>query len=305
MVSRESLRKLWGFGGSVFGSRLLTYFGLNTDNFLVGKFLGASALGLYSMAYSVIAVPWARLLGPITGLLVPMFAKLQDNRDRTREAWLKGMKVCIALVAPLTFGVIVVAPQFVSVLLGTRWLPIVHVLQVLAYVVFIQSTVSISPLVFASQYRTGLLLRVTIVSFAAHLTGFVVGLHWGILGVAIGYALSNTLVAVPLQLVLPARLLHASAREVFGAVARVVEAAGLMALLVLGARLLTGTLGWSALWILAVSVTLGIISYPVLLAWREPRLAAEIRLPSRFRSVLARIVPSQVDTPRTGDDVGI
>ena len=179
-ISVASLRKLWGFGASVFASRIFTYLGRDTDNFLVGRFLGAQLLGIYSISYSVIAMPFDRVLTPVQALLQPMFARLQDDVERTRDAWLQGLRMATAIIAPLTIGVVVVAPDFVPVVLGHKWLPAVHVLQILAYVGAIQAAVVICPLVFMSQYRTKLMLRISAVTFAAHLCGFVAGLHWGV-----------------------------------------------------------------------------------------------------------------------------
>lgn len=293
-ISRASLRKLWGFGASVFAARIFGYLGRDTDNFLVGRFLGAHALGFYSMAYTVIAMPFDRILAPVQALLQPMFARLQDDRERTRNAWLQGMRMCTALMAPLTFGVIVVAPDFVRVVLGARWLPSVHVLQVLAFVGSMQAAAVVSPLVFMSQYRTKLMLRVSALSFAAHLAGFVVGLHWGILGVALGYAASTTVVAVPLQLVTPARLLATSLREVVASQAGVVQAAVGMAAVVLAARLGLLAVDCPPSARLVVCVIFGATSFASLAVWREPRLLEEFAVPPRLRARLRRKAPAHV-----------
>ncbi len=287
-VSVASLRKLWGFGAGVFASRIFGYLGRDTDNFLVGRFLGAQSLGIYGMAYTVIAMPFDRVLAPIQALLQPMFARLQDDLARTRNAWLQGLRMTTALIAPLTIGVLVVAPDLVPVLLGHRWLPAVPVLQVLAYVGAIQAAAVVSPLVFMSQYRTRLMLAVSATSFAAHLCGFVVGLHWGVVGVAVGFALSNTLVAIPLQLICPARMLGVSARAVAGSMAGVVQATVGMAVLVYAARVSVGAAGGGALLQLVAGVLVGAVSFVALVVWREPRLLDEFSVPPRIRTLVRR-----------------
>ena len=301
-ISRASLRKLWGFGASVFASRIFGYLGRDTDNFLIGRFLGAQALGIYSIAYTVIAMPFDRILAPVQALLQPMFARLQDDRERTRNAWLQGLRMCTALLAPLTFGVIVVAPDFVRVVLGARWLPSVHVLQVLAYVGSIQAAVVVSPLVFMSQYRTRLMLKISALSFAAHLCAFVVGLHWGVLGVAVGYSLSTTLVAVPLQLIVPGRLLHTSIRAVLSSQAGVAQATIGMTATVLAARLGLEHVGVGAAPRLAACALLGTVTYVLLAVWREPRLLHEFSVPGRLRAILLQPVAA-LESGATGDAI--
>jgi len=286
IFSLASLRKLWGFGASVFGSRVFAYLGRDTDNLLVGRFLGAHALGVYSMSYAVIAMPFDRLLAPISSLLYPMFARLQDDVERTREAWLRGIRMCVAMIAPLSLGVAAIAHDFIAIVLGVRWLPATHVLQVLAYVACIQSVTALTTPVLAGQFRTKLLLKVSTGAFLLHLAGFAIGLHWGVLGVALGYAISNTLVAVPVQIIATARVLGASPRDVIGALAGVLQAAGGMVLLVLGTRVLLAMSGVDVSLRLPVAVTVGALTYAALLLWREPRVLEDFAVPARIRSGL-------------------
>ena len=69
----------------------------------------------------------------------------------------------------------------------------------------------------------------------AHLVAFIVGLHWGIIGVAVAYAISTTLVE-PFQSVLAARALHVSPMVFFRSVAKVFQAALGMCAVVLAVR---------------------------------------------------------------------
>ena len=46
-------------------SRLLSYLTINGDNLLVGRFLGAVALGTYSLAYNLMFTPMLRVAAPI------------------------------------------------------------------------------------------------------------------------------------------------------------------------------------------------------------------------------------------------
>jgi O-antigen/teichoic acid export membrane protein len=301
VVSRASMRKLLGYGANVTGSRVLGYLSRDSDNFLVGRFLGAPALGVYSIAYAVISMPFDRLLAPVQSLLMPMLSRLQDDRPRTREIWLQGMRMCLAVMAPLTAGVAILAPEFVRVVLGERWMPASQVIQVVAYVACIQSLTVLTPLVLAAQFKTPLMLRLGCIAFAAHLVAFIAGLHWGVLGVAVGYAISNTLIAVPLQVSLPARILDASARDVFGSVIGVLQAAVGMGTLVIGAKILTGMAGGGSAARLLVGVFIGAVSYTLFIVWREPRLVAEVPGRLRLPSVVRRRMP--VPAPATGDVV--
>ena len=64
-----------GFSGRLFGSRLLFYFNRNVDNVLVGRYLGSAALGVYSLAYNVMLLPFNQIASPIQDVLYPAFAR--------------------------------------------------------------------------------------------------------------------------------------------------------------------------------------------------------------------------------------
>ena len=69
VFSRESLKRIAGFSTNVLFARFLDYGDRNADNLLVGRFLGSTALGIYSIGYSVIIIPFSRLADPIRNLI--------------------------------------------------------------------------------------------------------------------------------------------------------------------------------------------------------------------------------------------
>ena len=68
------------------------------------------------------------------------------------------------------------------------------VIQVLAWVGILQSLQGLNTGILEALGHARAIFRWTIVFFACHLVAFVVGLHWGMLGVAAGYAISTTIV---------------------------------------------------------------------------------------------------------------
>ena len=59
--SSASFARLFTFAKWIQGTRVLMFIGLNLDNFVVGKFLGASALGIYQVAFRLGELPVATL----------------------------------------------------------------------------------------------------------------------------------------------------------------------------------------------------------------------------------------------------
>jgi O-antigen/teichoic acid export membrane protein len=278
--SRQSLRECGSFGSKMFGARLLSYLNINGDNLLIGRFLGSAALGTYAIAYNVMFAPLARLASPIQAVMVPAFARLQDDPVRLGQAWLRGSRLTAAVSIPGFVGMLAVAPDFVPVVLGKRWQEAVPVLQLLCWAGILQSTEMLQWSVLQSCGRAGTLLRYTAVSCCANVVAFAVGLHWGIVGVAAGFAIARTLL-VPVITRLTCRAVRMRLRDYVRGQLSVVQASAAMLLAVLAAHALLVEAGLPSAARLPLLVAIGAGIYGALMLWRAKDVTDELR---RIRS---------------------
>jgi len=274
--SRASLRSLSGFSANVFGQRLLYYLHRNTDNLLVGRFLGAAALGVYGLAYNVMLVPFSRLAGPIQEVLFPAFSRLQDEPERMAAAWFRVTRIVAALAMPSLVGLFVLAPEFVQVVLGPRWHGVVPVLRILVWVGLLQTLQTLNSSILLARDRTRTFFRFSLFYFASHVVAFSVGVQFGIVGVATGYAISSTIVE-PVYGLLTARALGVSLLDFVRNLAGVAQASVLMLAVLVGARGVLIHEDVGAVARLVGLTALGAAVLAVALAWRVPELVAEAR----------------------------
>lgn len=286
IFSPASFRRLAGFGFNVFGTRLLFYGNRNADNLLVGRVLGAESLGAYALSYNVMLAPLCRLGWPIGEVLYPAFSRMQDEAERTAQAWVRINRLVGALTVPATLGLIVLAPEFVTVVLGERWRAAEPVIRLLAWVGLLQSLGTLNSAILRARDRTGTLLRYAAIALVASLVGFTVGLEWGIVGVAAGYAISSTLVE-PFYAWLTARSLGVSVLTLGRGLHGVFEAALAMAGCVLAAKLVLVPEEMHAAVRFALLILLGGAIYVPLCAWRAPEIFGEIRDVRRNRTARA------------------
>ena len=286
--SRASLRDLGGFSGNVFVHRLLYYLHRNVDNLLIGRFLGPAALGVYAFAYNVMLVPFSRIAGPMTEVLFPAFSRMQDDRPRMTEVWVRAVRLVASFSVPALVGLVVVAPDFVPVVLGEKWAHTTILIQILAWVGLLQSLQTLNPQILQALDRTQTLLRYTIVFFVLHLTAFAVGLQWGVVGVAVGYLISS-LVVEPLFTWVTARALGVSPLVIVRGLMGVLQASALMLLAVVAVRmaLLQTDVGQALR--LALEVSVGIAVYVPCWMWRAGDAFAELKT---FRRRTRRPAPT-------------
>ncbi len=274
--SWTSFRELGAFGGNVFGTRLLFYANRSADVLLIGRFLGAAAVGAYTIAYSVILFPFNQVAGPIQEVLYPAFSRMQDDPARMATIWIGVNRVVGAITIPSLIGLVIVAPEFVSVVLGDKWEAAVPVMQILAWVGLLQSLQRLNSSILEARNRTKVLFRYSMIVLAASLIGFVGGLHWGIVGVAVGYAISSTIVE-PYYSWLTARALDVSLWTFIRGLTGVVIASAVMGGFVLATRLLLVDAGAPAAVTLIVEVVVGIVVYVPCCLWRVPEITTELR----------------------------
>lgn len=274
--SVHSLRTMGGFGFRILGSRLLSYANQNVDNVLVGRFVGAAALGTYALAYNVMLMPLTRLVGPVRETMLPALARAQNDLPRLAELWLRANRMLTALMLPATLGLVVVAPDLVPVVLGSRWAGVTRVLQLLAIAAPLRSAFALCSAVLTALGRAGTLLRCTILASILQIGGFVVGLHWGIVGVAASFAIANALLA-PVYVGVTARAAGLTALQVVGQLRGVIEASALMLAAVVGARHALVYAGESPALRLVELIALGTLVYVPACLLRSSAIVAELR----------------------------
>jgi O-antigen/teichoic acid export membrane protein len=285
--SRASLHDLGGFSIFMLGHRMLYYLMTNGDRFLVGRYLGTASLGVYAVAYNTIIQPASKIGGPVQRVMSPAFCRIQDEPERIAFAYARLLRLLAAICVPALGGLIVVAPDFVPVVLGSQWEEAVPVVQILAWVGIVQALQSLTVDVLMARDRTRTIFRFSAVLCACHLAAFVIGLEWGVTGVAAAFAVSTTLVE-PAQSVLVARSLGVSVLVFVRSVAGVFQATLGACLVTLGVRLALVDAGVPAAARLVACVATGLAAYIVLCGWREPELAREARLLMRQRPAPSR-----------------
>lgn len=191
--SWDSIRHIAKFSTDVLGSSLAGYVVTNADKMLVGKVLGSAALGLYSLGFQLMLYPMTHVASVIVKVLFPTLSALQDELPRYRAAYLKSTAAIALFTFPIMMGLYIVSEDFVTVVFGEKWLEMVPVLQVLCFVGMFKSVATTVGTIYLSMARTRAMLYISLVGMPLSVAAFVIGLPWGIVGVASGYAVTSLL----------------------------------------------------------------------------------------------------------------
>lgn len=268
-------RELGGFGIRSLGATLFALSNQITDKILVGRFLGAAPLGVYTLAFNTVLTPLSRIVAPITQVFYPAISRLQDDYDGVGRIWLRMNRVVVAIFAPLMLAIIVTAPDLVPIVFGSRWSEAAPVLQILAGGSLVQALESLNAAVFQAIGRPTAALTFSIVSFVGSLGAYALGLHWGLIGVATGFAIANAVLELAFAIA-TARAIGVSLLTLCRSQAGILLVAGVTAIAMLVARRLLLQADATAEVRLILVLAVGMTVYVLMLGWRERDLLGEL-----------------------------
>lgn len=265
VFSPQRLRELWSFAGPLVIAQLLGYAIRNTDNVLIGRYLGSAALGVYALGYNLFIVPITDLGAPVSHVLFATLSRAQDDTDQLGRIFLSGSRYVAMLTIPAMVGLAVVAPVLVEVVFGHKWLPAAPVISILALAGSLRFTHMLGPSVLQATGRTDFQMRWALWAAFLYLPAFGLGLRWGVTGVASGY-LAATVVLTAIYYPSLTRAIGVPLGAAWAALAPSLLASAAMAAAVLLARASLDAAMLPKAVTLVVLVALGSIVYLTLMA---------------------------------------
>lgn len=255
--SRTALRAIVGFSTRVFGSEVLRFFSQNADNTLVALRLGPAALANYALSYRVLLLPVQILSQTANRLVFPVFSRLNDQPRRQADQFLKVSASLALAVAPPMLLVALCAPLGVPLVFGPEWDPAIRPMQILAIVSMMSAVVGTCGGVMLAKGRADWALRWSVVTTVALIGGFLIGLHWGIDGVAWAYLLVGTPLAV-VEIGFIRRLIPYSATDYMRAIAPAVVSGAAMVVVWLAVEMALRSHAADAVRVVAASLASGL-----------------------------------------------
>lgn len=104
-----------------------------SSDFVLGRFAGPGALGLFSVSYELANLPGTELVAPINRAVYPAYVKLAHDQEAMQREYLSVMSMICLLAIPAVAGVAATANIVVPLVLGQKWLDAVPILQILAF----------------------------------------------------------------------------------------------------------------------------------------------------------------------------
>lgn len=193
----KNTKSILSFGAGLTGFDLVNYFSRNMDNVLIGKFVGSNALGIYSKAYQLLLLPITQLRDPLNTVALPALSSLQSDKWKYNHFFRRYLFTLAFFSMPLVVYCAVFSEEIISVILGEKWLEASYVFKLLAIAAFIQPVASTQGLLLITTGQSRRYFVLGIMGAICNVTGFIIGVNWGMEGVAIAYALVTYTLFIP------------------------------------------------------------------------------------------------------------
>lgn len=185
------------FAAHIYGRFCLNYSTRNTDNLLVGWRFGAGPLGFYKKAYDLFLLPANQLLAPVADVVLSTLSKLQQGSPQYKRYFLNGLSI-LAFVGMGTGVILTLTGQdLIRLLLGPQWGEAGRIFTFFGPGIGIMLIYGTHGMLHLSLGRADRWLRWVLVELSVTVLLFLLGLHWGAVGVAAAWTASFWILTIP------------------------------------------------------------------------------------------------------------
>jgi lipopolysaccharide exporter len=212
---RAELPALLRFGGALTGVDILTAITANVDYVFIGKVLGTSALGLYTLGFRLPELVIVNLSVVAGQVLFPAFANVA--RPALGHAYLVAFRYMLMISLPLAVAMTLLAEPLVLTLFGDKWEGAIRAMQVLSIYAFGVAVGIPAGSAYKAVGRADVLLKLAVPRSALLVAAVAVFVDDGIVAVAACHAAVAGLFSV-IGLLLASRLLAVGVRSIARAI---------------------------------------------------------------------------------------
>jgi O-antigen/teichoic acid export membrane protein len=235
-LSLSKLSDFSSFLGWFSTAQIFTALSWQFDRILLGYFVSKSDLGQYTMASDLAILPSQSMVGPAMQPLMAAFARINDDRERLRSAYLKAARLTMMLAASTCIGISLTSDLIVTVLLGAKWTEAAMYLQWLALSVALNVYYQPMHALALALNRTNLIFRLSVIEACSRIVLVLLGLYFYSLTGVIAARVAMSVVVFILSMLCARHMIGATITSALINLWKVAVAGAAMAVLVLVLR---------------------------------------------------------------------
>ena len=181
-------KRFLNFGLYQMGVSIVNYFNSRIDTLIIGRVVGAVALGFYTIPFNIIIQPSIKINPIITRVLFPVFSEIQDDINTIKKSYFKVLSILTYVNLPIFCGLFFISPVLIPVIFGENWSPSILILQILCGVGFLRAIGNPVGSLLMAIGKVDLEFKFNVIKTIIQIPGIYLGAKTGgILGAAVVY----------------------------------------------------------------------------------------------------------------------
>ena len=195
LYDKDDYKAILSFGGWLTLSRLFMSVYVQLDKLLLGKLFSVAELGRFSRPNEFIKTATTQIAGIYDTSLFPILSGVQDNHESIRKSFKYSLFYLNILGSLLTVLFIFNAELIIKIVLGSQWLNLRLLFQILSVGIFFQFNSQLADCYYRSLGKVKLLFLYQVFSCISMAIAIFIGSMWNIEMVAINIVICKAIIA--------------------------------------------------------------------------------------------------------------
>jgi O-antigen/teichoic acid export membrane protein len=190
----DKWQEIFNFGKNILGTKILGKMRMNIDYLIVGKFLGMESLGIYFFAFNAGSGITTNVVYAFMSALFPHLCEVKQDKTKLKKQFCSSLKSIALVIVPLVLLQSSLAPIYVPIIFGQKWLMAVPILIMVCLSVIPYTFSLAGAMLLNSVNKTHLTLYLDLIFTIVFTTSILIAVNWGIYWVAATVLISHVVV---------------------------------------------------------------------------------------------------------------
>ncbi len=267
VFSKSSFKEITSYSKHVALTGITNAANQNSDIFFVTYYLGSFSAGLYSTGKRITNTLNFVVSAALMRVSLPAFARLQNDDEQLRSAYLNSSAITAIFTAPIFIGLAVLSKDIILLTVGEKWMGSVVVMQVVTIIGFLTSIGYYNQSIMLVKNKPQWQTRLTLLYAVTNILSFYIFTRYGLLATALAFSL-RALLLYPVSAWCAITLIGLNWKKYVADLAPSIISSFIMAAIIIGVQYLSQPL--HIILRLSIAILTGAISYFIILYFLSP-----------------------------------
>jgi O-antigen/teichoic acid export membrane protein len=182
----KDIKNILSFSSYLTVIKILDHIQRRSEIFIVSYSLGTYFGGIYSQSHALIKKPMKLISGFISPVLFASLSTIQDDFARIKSIYLRSIQSFVMIYLPISILLILYSESFILFVLGEKWSEVIDLMSIFGPMLIFTSMHKCNTVSLKSIGKVNILFKIYSVFVPCSIIACVIGVQFGIKGVAIG-----------------------------------------------------------------------------------------------------------------------